>query len=101
MRVFLSVIDPFYSCYLPYMYSIQYLCSILLSAYLFIKCISFVHQVECYSGEQVTLVRLRTPLGTSVEYLGAWGNEGPEWESVQPREKERLNLKYLADGEFW
>ncbi|KAK4292712.1 hypothetical protein Pmani_034540 [Petrolisthes manimaculis] len=60
-----------------------------------------IEKVECYSGEQVTLVRLRTPLGTSVEYLGAWGREGPEWESVQPREKERLNLKYLADGEFW
>lgn len=58
-------------------------------------------QVERYSGEQVTLVRLRTPLGTSVEYLGAWGRSAPEWDEVPPHEKERLNLKYMPDGEFW
>lgn len=58
-------------------------------------------QVESYSGEQVTLVRMRTPLGTTAEYLGAWGRGSPEWDTVPPREKERLNLKYMADGEFW
>ncbi|KAG7164597.1 Calpain-C-like, partial [Homarus americanus] len=57
--------------------------------------------VERYSGEQVTLVRLRTPLGTNVEYLGAWGRTAPEWDEVPPHEKERLNLKYMPDGEFW
>lgn len=60
-----------------------------------------IEKVESYSGEQVTLVRIRTPLGTTAEYLGAWGRGSPEWDTVPPREKERLNLKYMADGEFW
>lgn len=47
-------------------------------------------------------MRLRSPLGTSSEYVGAWGGRSaPEWEEVPTSEKERINLKYLTDGEFW
>lgn len=60
-----------------------------------------IEKVERYSGEQVTLVRMRTPVGTSAEYLGAWGRSAPEWDEIPPNEKERLNLKYTPDGEFW
>ncbi|CAL4082230.1 unnamed protein product [Meganyctiphanes norvegica] len=60
-----------------------------------------IEKVERYSGEQVTLVRLRSPVGTSVEYLGAWGRNAQEWEEVPNKEKERLNLKYMPHGEFW
>ncbi|XP_068232598.1 calpain-C [Palaemon carinicauda] len=60
-----------------------------------------VEKVDRYNGEQVCLVRMRTPVGTSAEYLGAWGRSTPEWDEVPPNEKERLNLKYKPDGEFW
>ncbi|XP_066982446.1 calpain-C [Macrobrachium rosenbergii] len=60
-----------------------------------------VEKVDRYNGEQVCLVRMRTPVGTSAEYLGAWGRSTPEWDEVPPNEKERLNLKYTPDGEFW
>ncbi|KAL7632514.1 UNVERIFIED_CONTAM: hypothetical protein RMT77_017177 [Armadillidium vulgare] len=61
-----------------------------------------IEKIELFSGEEVTIVRLRSPLGTSSEYIGAWGGRtAPEWEEVPTSEKERLNLKYLTDGEFW
>ncbi|XP_076040187.1 calpain C isoform X2 [Oratosquilla oratoria] len=61
-----------------------------------------VEKVETYGGEDVSLVRLRSPLGTSSEYLGAWaGRNSSEWDDVPPLEKERINYKHLVDGEFW
>ena len=45
---------------------------------------------------------MKSPLGTTVEYLGAWSGRGSsEWDEVPPREKERLGLKYMTEGEFW
>lgn len=61
-----------------------------------------IEKVERYSGEQVSLVRLRTPLGTSGEYLGSWrGRDAPEWDDVHQHERDRLNLKLTPEGEFW
>ncbi|KAF2347346.1 Peptidase C2 calpain large subunit domain III, partial [Trinorchestia longiramus] len=61
-----------------------------------------VEKIELYGGSEVTLVKVRSPLGSCVEYLGSWGNrDSPEWDEVPPQERERLGLKHLVDGEFW
>lgn len=58
-------------------------------------------QVETFCGEPVQLVKLRNPLSTGGDYVGAWSRDSAEWDEVPPHEKDRLGTRYTADGEFW
>ncbi|KAK7574346.1 hypothetical protein V9T40_011537 [Parthenolecanium corni] len=58
-------------------------------------------RVETFCGEPVQLVKLRNPLSTGGDYVGAWSRDSAEWDEVPPHEKDRLGTRYTADGEFW
>lgn len=63
---------------------------------------TIIIQIELYGGSEVTLVKVRSPLGSCVDYLGTWGSkDSVEWDEVPPEERDRLGLKHLVDGEFW
>ncbi|XP_068088941.1 calpain-8-like [Hyperolius riggenbachi] len=50
-------------------------------------------------GKPVQLIRVRNPWG-EVEWTGPWGDNSPEWNSVDPKVKAAL-YKQKDDGEFW
>ncbi|NXG03238.1 CAN8 protein, partial [Sakesphorus luctuosus] len=52
-----------------------------------------------YRGRPEKLVRLRNPWG-EVEWTGAWSDNAPEWNYVDPKQKQALD-KQVDDGEFW
>ncbi|XP_029448965.1 calpain-8-like [Rhinatrema bivittatum] len=52
-----------------------------------------------YRGRTEKLVRIRNPWG-EVEWTGAWSDNAPEWNFVDPEVKEALD-KQCDDGEFW
>lgn len=56
--------------------------------------------METFNGDAVQLIKLRNPLGQSLEYVGAWGPEAPDWSEVSPVELDRLKSKTVED-EFW
>ncbi|KAL4237592.1 hypothetical protein ACF0H5_002306 [Mactra antiquata] len=49
----------------------------------------------------VTLIRVRNPWGTRVEWRGPWGDRSAEWNSIPDPEKERMGLVFRDNGEFW
>ncbi|KAM4693087.1 calpain-1 catalytic subunit-like [Discoglossus pictus] len=52
-----------------------------------------------YKGSKVDLIRLRNPWGKT-EWSGAWSDNSPEWNELDPSERNKLQLK-MEDGEFW
>uniref|UniRef100_A0A8B9F7N6 Calpain 8 n=1 Tax=Amazona collaria TaxID=241587 RepID=A0A8B9F7N6_9PSIT len=52
-----------------------------------------------YRGRLEKLVRLRNPWG-EVEWTGAWSDNAPEWNYIDPKQKQALD-KQVDDGEFW
>ncbi|XP_075874996.1 calpain-1 catalytic subunit-like isoform X1 [Nelusetta ayraudi] len=52
-----------------------------------------------FRGEMERLIRVRNPWG-QVEWTGAWSDNSPEWDEIDPSEHEDLHLK-MEDGEFW
>uniref|UniRef100_A0A8B9RV30 Calpain 8 n=1 Tax=Accipiter nisus TaxID=211598 RepID=A0A8B9RV30_9AVES len=52
-----------------------------------------------YRGRPEKLVRLRNPWG-DMEWTGAWSDNAPEWNYVDPKQKQALD-KQVDDGEFW
>ncbi|PKU40504.1 hypothetical protein llap_9190 [Limosa lapponica baueri] len=52
-----------------------------------------------YRGRPEKLVRLRNPWG-EVEWTGAWSDNAPEWNYVDPKQRQALD-KQVDDGEFW
>ncbi|XP_045392907.1 calpain-8 [Lemur catta] len=50
-------------------------------------------------GRPEKLIRLRNPWG-EVEWSGAWSDNAPEWNDIDPRKKEELD-EQAEDGEFW
>ncbi|XP_053463621.1 calpain-8 isoform X2 [Nycticebus coucang] len=57
-----------------------------------------VQEVD-FRGRPEKLIRLRNPWG-EVEWSGAWSDDAPEWNDIDPRQKEELDKK-AEDGEFW
>ncbi|XP_056657346.1 calpain-1 catalytic subunit [Monodelphis domestica] len=55
-------------------------------------------QVQC-RGYSVNLIRIRNPWG-EVEWTGAWSDSSPEWNQIDPSDREKLRIK-MEDGEFW
>lgn len=60
-----------------------------------------VEKVETINGDIVQLVRLRNPLGLSNDFIGSWNKDSMEWKSVSDDTKNKLNMKYTIEGEFW
>uniref|UniRef100_A0A8B9F7N1 Calpain 8 n=1 Tax=Amazona collaria TaxID=241587 RepID=A0A8B9F7N1_9PSIT len=54
---------------------------------------------EVSQGRLEKLVRLRNPWG-EVEWTGAWSDNAPEWNYIDPKQKQALD-KQVDDGEFW
>uniref|UniRef100_A0A8C0JTE8 Calpain catalytic domain-containing protein n=1 Tax=Canis lupus dingo TaxID=286419 RepID=A0A8C0JTE8_CANLU len=52
-----------------------------------------------FRGRPEKLIRLRNPWG-EVEWTGAWSDDAPEWNDIDPRQKEELDRR-AEDGEFW
>ncbi|XP_074121635.1 calpain-8 [Sminthopsis crassicaudata] len=52
-----------------------------------------------FRGRLEKLIRLRNPWG-GTEWKGAWSDSAPEWNYIDPRQKEELDKK-AEDGEFW
>lgn len=50
-------------------------------------------------GNGAKLIRIRNPWG-QVEWNGAWSDSSELWDSV-PGEKDRLDVEFSEDGEFW
>ncbi|XP_058389626.1 calpain-8 [Diceros bicornis minor] len=57
-----------------------------------------VEEVD-FRGRPERLIRLRNPWG-EVEWTGAWSDDAPEWNYIDPRQKAKLDRK-AEDGEFW
>uniref|UniRef100_A0A8D2D7T6 calpain-2 n=1 Tax=Sciurus vulgaris TaxID=55149 RepID=A0A8D2D7T6_SCIVU len=57
-----------------------------------------VEEVD-FRGCPEKLIRLRNPWG-EVEWTGAWSDDAPEWNYIDPRQKILLDRK-AEDGEFW
>ncbi|XP_054432747.1 calpain-8 [Pteronotus mesoamericanus] len=57
-----------------------------------------VEEVD-FCGRPEKLIRLRNPWG-AVEWTGAWSDNAPEWNHIDPRQKEELD-RQVEDGEFW
>ncbi|XP_016076715.1 PREDICTED: calpain-8 [Miniopterus natalensis] len=57
-----------------------------------------VEEVD-FCGRPEKLIRLRNPWG-EVEWTGAWSDDAPEWNYINPRQKQELDKK-AKDGEFW
>ncbi|XP_022241080.1 calpain-C-like [Limulus polyphemus] len=60
-----------------------------------------VEKVELVNGDQIQLVRLRNPLGTSSDYVGSWSENSSEWNEVSSEEKQIIMYRSFGDGEFW
>ncbi|KAG8184912.1 hypothetical protein JTE90_017767 [Oedothorax gibbosus] len=60
-----------------------------------------IDKVETHNGDQIQLVKLRSPLPTLSEYVGSWAKDSSEWEKVLSEDVERLNYRSLNEGEFW
>ncbi|KAJ7341037.1 hypothetical protein JRQ81_004703 [Phrynocephalus forsythii] len=52
-----------------------------------------------YRGKPEKLLRIRNPWG-EVEWTGAWSDNAPEWNYIDPKQKSALD-KQADDGEFW
>uniref|UniRef100_A0A6Q2ZQ78 Calpain 1, (mu/I) large subunit b n=1 Tax=Esox lucius TaxID=8010 RepID=A0A6Q2ZQ78_ESOLU len=53
---------------------------------------------EVSQGEK-KLIRIRNPWG-QVEWTGAWSDKSPEWNAIDPSERENMHSQ-MEDGEFW
>ena len=54
-----------------------------------------------YQGKQVKLIRVRNPWGNNYEWKGDWSDHSPQWKSVSEADKQRLQVSFGGDGEFW
>ncbi|XP_062303894.1 calpain-1 catalytic subunit-like isoform X1 [Osmerus eperlanus] len=52
-----------------------------------------------YRGQTERLIRIRNPWG-QVEWTGAWSDNSPEWDAIDPSEREDMHCR-MEDGEFW
>uniref|UniRef100_A0A3B4CJ32 Calpain 1, (mu/I) large subunit a n=1 Tax=Pygocentrus nattereri TaxID=42514 RepID=A0A3B4CJ32_PYGNA len=52
-----------------------------------------------FRGHTERLIRIRNPWG-QVEWTGAWSDNSPEWDEIDPSEREDMCLQ-MEDGEFW
>ena len=60
-----------------------------------------VERMALRTGEELTMVKLRNPWG-STEWTGKWADKDKEsWRKVQKREKKRIGFEKKDDGAFW
>ena len=63
--------------------------------------ISVIFQVETYGGESIQIMKLRNPISTMDEYIGPWSQNSLKWSEIPSKEKDRLGIKHMTNGEFW
>lgn len=49
----------------------------------------------------ITLVRVRNPWGSRIEWNGPWSDRSPEWNSIPEQDRRMMGLVFRDDGEFW
>ncbi|XP_064621710.1 calpain-9-like isoform X2 [Lineus longissimus] len=49
----------------------------------------------------ITLVRIRNPWGSRIEWNGPWSDRSPEWNSIPEDQRRAMGLVFRDDGEFW
>lgn len=60
-----------------------------------------VERMSLRSGQELTMVKLRNPWG-STEWTGKWADKDKEsWRKVRKREKKRIGFENKDDGSFW
>ncbi|CAI2349809.1 unnamed protein product [Caenorhabditis sp. 36 PRJEB53466] len=62
--------------------------------------ITAIHNIT-YSGEDLTLLRLRNPWGNEKEWNGAWSDGSSEWQKIDEATKKQIDVQFARDGEFW
>ena len=60
-----------------------------------------VERMTLRTGEELTMVKLRNPWG-STEWAGKWADKDKDsWRKVRKREKKRIGFENKDDGSFW
>ena len=49
----------------------------------------------------ITLIRVRNPWGSRIEWSGPWSDRSPEWNSIPEQDRRMMGLVFRDDGEFW
>ncbi|KAI6175840.1 Calpain clp-1 [Aphelenchoides bicaudatus] len=62
--------------------------------------ITAVHTVQTPRG-QTCLLRIRNPWGNDQEWNGPWSDNAPEWNYISYEQKQRMQVEFKHDGEFW
>ncbi|CAJ0579657.1 unnamed protein product, partial [Mesorhabditis spiculigera] len=62
--------------------------------------ITAVQEVSTSRGT-VLLLRVRNPWGNNKEWYGPWSDGSREWQTVSRHDKEKLEVRFNEDGEFW
>lgn len=51
--------------------------------------------------KKATLLRIRNPWGTKIEWQGPWSDRSKEWNNLSLNIQQKLARRKKADGEFW
>ncbi|XP_014666381.1 PREDICTED: calpain-B-like isoform X1 [Priapulus caudatus] len=60
-----------------------------------------IRLISDVGDENITLIRIRNPWGTHIEWKGPWSDRSPEWTSIPPEDRAEMGLIHRDDGEFW
>jgi calpain len=62
--------------------------------------ITAIHTVNTQRGS-ITLLRIRNPWGNDQEWNGPWSDNAPEWQYVSYEQRQKMQVEFKHDGEFW
>lgn len=62
--------------------------------------ITAIHIVETPRGS-TPLLRIRNPWGNDQEWNGAWSDGSSEWQYIPHERRQKMQIEFKQDGEFW